>query len=54
MGCFFGMPEKNPKDHNHNNNYSTMCHIDNRLLQNMMRYHGNLRISDLFCPMTDS
>ena len=45
---------KNPKDNNHNENYSTMCHIDKRLLQNMMRYHGILKISDLFCPMTDS
>ena len=36
---------KNPKVYNHNNNenYSTRCDIDNRLLQNMMRYHGSFK-----------
>ena len=37
-----GRSEKNPKVHNQDNeNYSTRCDIDNRLLQTMMRYHVN-------------
>ena len=48
-----GRSEKNSKVHNHDNeNYSTKFYTDNRLLQNTAEVI--LRISDLFCPRTDS
>ena len=34
---------RSEKVHNHKENYSTRCHIDNRLLQNMMRYHVDFK-----------